>query len=93
MNYKKIQISENEVKNQRQAVMWHLSKYGQITSWEAIKEYGATRLSSIIHNLRKENYNIVSIDTQVVNRFGRSVNIATYKYTDPIYNGSQGQLF
>ena len=30
----------------------HLEEVGHITSLEAIKEYGATRLSAIIYNLR-----------------------------------------
>ena len=30
----------------------HLEEVGHITSLEAIKEYGATRLSAIIFNLR-----------------------------------------
>ena len=38
--------------NKTKAVMLHLQENGSITSWEAIKEYGATRLSAIIYNLR-----------------------------------------
>jgi len=38
--------------NKTKAVMLHLEEKGNITSWEAIKEYGATRLSAIIYNLR-----------------------------------------
>lgn len=38
--------------NKTNAVELHLIEKGQITSWEAIKEYGATRLSAIIYNLR-----------------------------------------
>lgn len=93
MTYKEIKISYQEVKNQKDAIMWHFATYGQITSWEAIKEYGATRLSAIIFNLRNEGYNIVSIDTKVTNRFGRSVSIATYKYVKPIYQPQQTNLF
>lgn len=39
-------------------VQEHLEKEGNITSWEAIKLYRATRLSAIIYNLRKRGYNI-----------------------------------
>lgn len=38
----------------------HLRKYGSITSWEAIQDYKATRLSAIIFNLRKK-YDIATI--------------------------------
>lgn len=43
--------------NKTKAIMLHLQQYGQINTWEAIKEYGATRLSSIIYNLRYQ-YNM-----------------------------------
>ena len=39
-------------KNQKEAIALHLKQFGNITSLEAIKEYGITRLSSIIHTLR-----------------------------------------
>jgi len=38
--------------NKTKAIQLHLIENGSITSWEAIKEYGATRLSAIIFNLR-----------------------------------------
>lgn len=37
-----------------QKVLNHLRENGSITSWEAIQQYGATRLSAIIFNLRKK---------------------------------------
>ena len=40
----------------KKKVLEHLIKYGTISSLEAIYKYNATRLSSIIHNLRKEGY-------------------------------------
>ena len=39
----------------------HLLNKGSITSWEAIGEYRVTRLSSIIFDLRKQGFDIVSI--------------------------------
>ena len=44
---KTITINSEEVKSQADAILWHLKTYGTITSYEAIKEYGATRLSAI----------------------------------------------
>jgi hypothetical protein len=80
---KKITILAHQVKNQKTSVLHHLSECQTITSWEAIKEYGATRLGAIIFNLRKEGYNIASIPTKTTNRFGRKINIAKYKYIPP----------
>lgn len=31
-------------------ILQYLKEYGSITSWEAIKEFGATRLSAVIYN-------------------------------------------
>lgn len=93
MNHKEIRIAESEVKTQKGAIMWHLQEYGSITSWEAIQEYGATRLSAIIFNLRAEGYNIVSDDFKKTTRFGRSVTLARYRYVKPIYQATQSKLF
>jgi len=80
---KTIKITEKEVKSQSDAVLWHLKTYGSITSYEAIKEYGATRLSAIIFNHRKEGYNIDSMPLTKKTRFGRNTTIAKYIYTAP----------
>ena len=77
---KKIEITKWKAKCQRTWIMYHLKKFGQITTWEAIKEYGATRLSAIIFNLRDEGYNIESRPASRINRFGNSVNYVQYVY-------------
>lgn len=48
----------------------HLIKYKKINSWEAIQEYGITRLSQYIYLLRKEGYKIISETLTVKNRQG-----------------------
>ena len=57
--------------NKTKAVQLHLIEKGEITSWEAIKEYGATRLSAIIYNLR-HHYNMEIRNERVnfTDRFG-----------------------
>ena len=80
---KTIEITESEVKSQSDAILWHLKTYGSITSYEAIKEYGATRLSAIIFNHRKEGYDIDSLPLTKKTRFGRNTTIAKYIYTAP----------
>ena len=69
MNKKKSQISE---------VIHHLRKHKTITSMEAIKRYGATRLSGIIYILRKRGF-IISTETKTVkNRYDNPSQIAVY---------------
>ena len=80
---KTIKITSGEVKSQSDAVLWHLKTYGSITSYEAIKEYGATRLSAIIFNHRKEGYDIDSMPLTKKTRFGRNTTIAKYIYKAP----------
>ena len=65
--------------NKTKAVMLHLQQYGSITSWEAIKEYGATRLSAIIYNLRyKYNMNIVNQEVDFKDRYGTNSSYVKY---------------
>ena len=53
----------------------HLIEHRMITSWEAIENYGATRLASVIYNLRKEGFLINSYDFKDHDRHG---NICIY---------------
>ena len=80
---KTIKITKDQVKTQKDAIKWHLKNYGHITSWEAIKEYGATRLSDIIYKLKKDGFNIHTTDITVQTRFGRRTTIAKYLYFKP----------
>lgn len=64
--------------NKTEKVLAHLEKHGSITSLEAIELYGATRLSAIIFMLRKRGYNIETIDTPFVDRFGTKSTYGKY---------------
>ena len=90
---KRITITESQVRSQSDAILWHLKTYGSITSYEAIREYGATRLSAIIFNHRKEGYNIDSIPLTKKTRFGRNTTIAKYTYTNPPKEFNQQELW
>ncbi len=65
--------------NKTKAIQLHLIEKGNITSWEAIKEYGATRLSAIIYNLRyKYGMNIINERIDFVDRFGSKSSYVKY---------------
>ena len=64
--------------NKTQLVLKHLKEKGNITSWEAIQMYGATRLSSIIFNLRRRGYEIDSLMVDRMDRFGNESRYAKY---------------
>lgn len=63
------------------SVLNHIENYGEITSWEAIKEYGATRLSAIIYVLRhKYGMDIENEWIDFVDRYGSKSRYVKYKY-------------
>lgn len=67
---------------QNERVLRHLKDYKSITSWEAITEYGITRISSVIHRLRKNGFKISTEYKTKQNRYGDKVNYGVYKLED-----------
>lgn len=65
---------------QEDRVLAYMQEKGKITSWEAIKHFGATRLSAIILNLRKKGYRIVTDFKTEKNRYGDLVTFAVYRW-------------
>lgn len=59
-------------------LMRHLSEVGSITSMDAIKELGDTRLAATVFSLRKKGVNIISTTEKNVNRWGEKVSYARY---------------
>lgn len=59
-------------------VLDYLIENGSITSWEAIKEFGITRLSAKIYNLRKDGWLINKEFKSSKNRYGDIVSYAVY---------------
>lgn len=65
--------------NKTKAVMLHLQNYGQINTWVAIKEYGATRLSAIIYNLRNTyGMKIYNQKVTFIDRYGNQSHYDNY---------------
>ncbi|MBQ2871617.1 DNA-binding protein [bacterium] len=60
-------------------VLDHLQRNGKLSQKQAIRLFGAYRLSAIIHRLRKDGYNISSNFKSGKNRFGDTVSWAEYK--------------
>ena len=81
-------MSARNKKNQISDVI-HLRKYKSITSYEAIKKYGATRLSEIIFILREKGFDIETEMTQGKNRYGHISNYAIYHLIKDIEEGKE----
>ena len=69
--------------NKTKQVLDYLQKNGSITSWQAIENFGATRLSSIIYNRRKK-YVINSGDLDFVDVYGNQSKFTKYIYIGEI---------
>lgn len=64
--------------HQRGLVLKHLQTKKYITSWEAIENFGATRLSAIIFDLRKAGWNIQDEWLVEYNRYGQKTRFKRY---------------
>ncbi len=60
-------------------VLQYLQDFGEITSWDAIREFGNTRLSATIYLLRKDGWQIKTEFKADKNRYGDPVSYAVYK--------------
>ena len=58
----------------------YLTQHGSITSLEAIRDLGNTRLSATVFTLRREGHEIVSRPVRVPNRWGGETEVAKYVY-------------
>lgn len=65
-------------KSQTEDILKYMREEGSITSMDAIREFGATRLSAIIFNLRERGYDIETQIEVSKNRYGRNVEFARY---------------
>lgn len=60
-------------------ILRHLKDYGSITSLDAIREYGCTRLSHYIWLMRNNGYEIESEYLKGTNRYGERTHYVKYK--------------
>lgn len=71
------QIEEN-AKAQKQRTVEHLEKHGKITSLEAIKLYGNTRLSGTMWALKQDGYKFNTRRIKVKNRYEKYTYVTEY---------------
>ncbi len=65
--------------NQTTRVLSYLKTHTGLTSMEAFKMFGCTRLSAKIYELRKAGYDIVTIDCEGFTRYGDKRTYAQYR--------------
>lgn len=64
--------------NQQKTILKYIQTHKRgITSKEAIEKFGCTRLSAVVHTLKRKGYNITSWRETVPTRYGQA-SIAHY---------------
>ena len=64
---------------QQERVLQYMNDFGSITSLDAFKDLGVTRLSAVIHTLRhKKGYTINAVMESCRNRYNEPVSYARY---------------
>lgn len=64
---------------QKEMVLRHLEDYESISTFEAFMEYGITRLSGRIFELRADGHKIVSERHMTRNRYGKPCHYDRYR--------------
>jgi hypothetical protein len=62
----------------RRKIEIHLLEEGHITSWEAIEQYGVTRLSAVIYNLKHDGWTFETEMIPFTDRYGDTGHYAKY---------------
>ena len=66
-------------KSHSERVLDYMNNFGSISSLEAFRDLGVTRLSAVIFNLKKAGYNITSNREKSINRYGDTTYFARYR--------------
>lgn len=72
-------MTEHSKPAQVQQVLNYMVQHNGITSYDAIRELGITRLSARIFELRDQGWDIDSSWVQTTNRHGKPCRFAKYK--------------
>ena len=78
---------------QEDRVLQFMRDTGSITSWQAIQEFGITRLSAKIFTLKQKRYEITKTTKCAKNRYGDPVHFAVYKLANSKENKFKEGLF
>lgn len=62
----------------KEHVLNYIREFGSISSMEAFRDLGITRLSAVIFNLKADGYEFDTKTEHSVNRFGKKVCFARY---------------
>ncbi len=63
---------------QKQKILAYIKEYGSISTWEAFRDLGITRLASRVCDLEAEGIEIKRTKEAVKNRYGETTYITRY---------------
>ena len=66
--------------NQCEKIVFYIQMFGSISSYEAFRDLGITRLSARIYELRNDGYQFDEKFETAKNRFGESVSYKRYRF-------------
>ena len=75
--------------SQKQMVLDYIREFGSITSLEAFRDLGITRLSAIVFKLREDGHDIDKAIETGKNRFGNRTRYARYSFGKGEINENQ----
>lgn len=65
--------------SQKQRILKYMNDFGSITTYDAFKDIGCTKLTTRISELRKEGYLIIGTAETSTNRYGEKVTYNRYR--------------
>ena len=68
----------NEKMTQKERVLVYMKTFGAISTWEAFRDLGVTRLSARIAEIKEMGYDVETEFASGKNRFGQTVSWARY---------------
>ncbi len=63
---------------QQERVLSYMQAYGSISSWEAFRDLGVTRLAAVIFKLKHKGHTINARTESAKNRYGEAVHFTRY---------------
>lgn len=69
-------------KTQTNRVQQYIENFGSITSLEAIRDLGVTRLSAVVFKLKKAGLQVEGVTEHAFNRFGEKTAFKRYYIAD-----------
>ena len=74
---------------QCEKILKYIERHGSITTWDAFRDLGITRLSGRIHDLTQKGYDFERKTETAKNRDGESVSYTRYALKDNTQDGNR----